>query len=166
MQVNIRDLKNLNSFLEIPILLNKEELTDVPLLEPVEGKIKITFHGDKFQIQGELYTVVMLNCSRCLDLFNYPLRLRLEEWYVQGQGPMEEGEFELDQEELSTFYFQGEILDLTAAIRENILVSLPWRPLCQDNCQGLCPSCGGNLNRVNCQCSEEIRKPTICEKGE
>jgi uncharacterized protein len=104
----------------------------------------------KCLVQGEID--LMRTCSRCLSLFSCPLTLNIEEEYsptmdvVTGTSlslPGEPGCFTIDE---------NNILDLTEAIREYVLLATPIKPLCHQNCIGLCPTCGGNLNQVLCNC--------------
>jgi len=99
--------------------------------------------------------LVELECRRCLSKFSQKLEINFQEYYEQGLPQSQEGEVELQEEELNTFFFTGETIDLSDSIRENILVSLPWNPLCSESCRGLCPTCGANLNFVDCQCPKE-----------
>ncbi len=51
--------------------------------------------------------------------------------------------------------FQENMLDLTELLRQNILLSMPIKPLCSDECKGLCPTCGRNLNEGPCNCPSD-----------
>lgn len=155
MHVNITDLKVVGSSLEVPVFITPEVFPDLPLLSPIRGKVSVVFRGDKFVINASLEVEVQLECRRCLGLFPQILKIDFQELFQQGMPRITEGEVELEEEELNTFYFQGEVIDLGPSIRENILVSLPWSPLCSESCRGLCPSCGANLNFVDCQCQTE-----------
>jgi uncharacterized protein len=52
-------------------------------------------------------------------------------------------------------YYTGEVVNLENILREQVLLTLPLKPLCSETCQGICPRCGADLNRETCQCSEE-----------
>lgn len=91
--------------------------------------------GNALLVTGTLQTPVTLRCSRCVRTFEFPLRV---------------GTFVFHQE------LHGEdFVDLTANIREDIILELPQRALCDANCRGLCPNCGQDLNQGPCRC-----KPT------
>ena len=99
-----------------------------------------------------LKTEVELTCSRCLSPFRYPLTLKFEEEYlptvdaVSGAPiplPEEAGVFTIDEQH---------ILDLTEAVRQYTLLAVPMKPLCQEECAGLCQNCGHNLNQGLCGC--------------
>jgi uncharacterized protein len=54
--------------------------------------------------------------------------------------------------------FAGNEIDLSDEVRDEILLAIPLQVLCQESCRGLCPVCGGNRNKVPCQCEEEQRQ--------
>jgi uncharacterized protein len=70
---------------------------------------------------------------------------------VQGQDRIEEEADEQDE----IYYYQGEQLDLTPMLREQIILAAPMQPLCRENCAGLCPRCGQNWNDRRCACGPE-----------
>jgi len=79
-----------------------------------------------------LRTPATLRCSRCLQVFDFPVRV---------------DQFVFHQE------LHGEdFVDLTANMREDIILELPQRALCAEGCKGLCPHCGKDLNKGSCRC--------------
>jgi uncharacterized protein len=119
---------------------------------PVRGEIGLMRTNRSIMAKGTIRTEIEPTCSRCLSLFNCSLTLNIEEEYfpttdvVTGTSlslPDEPGCFTIDE---------NNILDLTEAIREYALLATPMKPLCHQNCIGLCPTCGGNLNQVLCNC--------------
>jgi len=123
----------------------------------VEGKVRLVRTDRGILAKATLHTEVEVTCSRCLSLFNYPLALNIEEEYfpiidiVNGNSlslPEESGCFTIDEQH---------ILDLTEAIRQYALLAIPMKPLCREDCAGLCPICGHNLNQGPCGClSQEV----------
>lgn len=97
-------------------------------------------------IQGE----VTAQCARCLEEYSLPLARHFSVAltpYVE-----EEREKELSQDELEFSFYTGDEIDLSALVQEQILLTLPSRPLCREDCQGLCAQCGTNLNLQLCEC--------------
>ena len=82
-----------------------------------------------------------------------PLELHFDLLLKLGRPPVPAQEMELDSEELDEDYFQGDELDLNVLLREQILLALPLKPLCREECRGLCRQCGANLNRESCSCA-------------
>jgi uncharacterized protein len=67
----------------------------------------------------------------------------------------------LRAEDLEFSLYEGTEVDLSPLIREQVLLALPTRPLCEDDCRGLCPHCGVNLNRTTCECRVENLDPRL-----
>lgn len=70
-----------------------------------------------------------------------------------------DGEYELGAGELDISFLEEEKINVAGLVRENVLLALPVQPLCDDDCRGLCPRCGANLNRGPCSCSTTHRDP-------
>ena len=68
---------------------------------------------------------------------------------------------ELNREDLGLSYYSTEEIDLTPLIQEQVMLALPTRPLCHENCRGLCPSCGVDLNKETCACSTSAADPRM-----
>ena len=118
----------------------------------VQGDVGLMRTDRGILVQGTLDTKVEVTCSRCLTLFSCPLVLNIEEEYfptvdvVSGASvvvPDEPGCFTIDEQHM---------LDLTEAIRQYALLVIPMKPLCREDCAGLCPNCGHNLNLGPCDC--------------
>ena len=125
----------------------------------VQGEIRLTRTNQGILVKGTLHVDVEIACSRCLNLFHCPLELNIEEEYfpvidvVSGMPlllPGEPGCFTIDEHH---------ILDLTEAIRQYALVAIPMKPLCREDCAGLCPTCGHNLNQGSCGCPTQSGDP-------
>jgi len=129
----------------------------------VYGEVKLLRTNRGILVRGTLHTEVQVTCSRCLSLFGCPLTLNIEEEYfpvidvVSGISlslPEEPGYFTIDE---------YHVLDLTEAIRQYALLAKPMKPLCREDCAGLCPSCGHNLNQGTCSCFPQGTAPPWSE---
>jgi uncharacterized protein len=60
--------------------------------------------------------------------------------------------FDLDERDLGLYLYDGDEIDLTDAVQEQLLLSLPMQPLCRKDCRGICPTCGADRNRQACSC--------------
>ena len=105
-------------------------------LEPVQFDLYVQSVCDELIVRGTVWAEVKTGCSRCTDFFSTNIT---------------------DSGFLRTFPLTGEEaeLDITDDIREAIVLNLPTFPLCDDECKGLCPKCGKNLNKGPCGCTEE-----------
>lgn len=128
---------------------------DVPLV--VEGTVTNT--GNGYLLDGVVRAVLELECGRCLRPVRWPLEARLCERYLaedEGGAPSgETGPGDEEDEADGTYTFRGDYLDMSEAVREQIVVSLPMKLVCRDDCQGMCPKCGKVLNDGPCDCDEE-----------
>lgn len=104
-------------------------------------------------VTGALRAALEVECRRCLTAVPHPVDLRIDWLYDPGlEGePEEEGVFPLDRE--------SGALDLTPQVREELLLEEPPYPLCRPECEGLCPTCGTNLNEDSCDCEQETGDP-------
>src|SRR4030042_1099223 len=117
----------------------------------VKGDVKLTRTNRGILAQGKLLTKIEITCSRCLCLFDCPIALNIEDEFfptidVNTGVPLElpdEGGFTIDEHH---------ILDLGEGIRQNALLSIPMKPLCREECAGLCAQCGKDLNVDKCDC--------------
>lgn len=125
----------------------------------VEGEVRLTRTDRGILVGTILRTEVEITCSRCLSLFTRPLTLNIEEEYfptidvISGTSaslPDEPGCFTIDEHH---------ILDISEAIRQYELLSIPMKPLCHEDCAGLCPHCGHNLNEGSCSCPPGEKDP-------
>jgi uncharacterized protein len=70
-------------------------------------------------------------------------------------------EREIEEDDLSTAFYENDEIDLGQLMREQFYLSVPMKPLCQDDCRGLCPVCGTNLNRGTCECKRDWADPRL-----
>jgi len=138
------------------------DVTDDGSKSKVEGEVRLMRTNRGILAQGELDTGIKLTCSRCLSVFDCRLTLDLEEEYIPtidvvSGAPLpsaEPGPFLIDEHH---------DIDLTDAIRQCALLAAPMKPLCQEDCAGLCQSCGHNLNQGPCDCPAQVVDPRWSE---
>jgi uncharacterized protein len=125
---------------------------------PFTGEAEIWNAGDRLLVRASLSGEALLPCSRCLTRFALPLETEFEEEFIEGQpgykAAVEDDDEAEDESGRNVSYFTGDEIDLNDTLRDNILLELPMQPLCRDDCAGLCPSCGTNLNEGPCSCVE------------
>ncbi len=103
-------------------------------------------------VRGEVTGEATLTCDRCLAPFRWPVRFSfLEEYRFEGGGGDEARRLE------------GDEVELDGPVREQLLLSLPFKKLCRPDCRGLCPLCGQNLNEGDCGCRRESGDPRLAE---
>ncbi|MDO8568287.1 MAG: DUF177 domain-containing protein [Dehalococcoidales bacterium] len=129
----------------------------------VRGDIKLLRTNRSILVEGMLTTEVELVCSRCLSDFQRKLTLNIEEEFVPTID-VHTGAPLLPPEDPVFFTIdERHVIDFTEAIRQYALLAVPMKPLCRENCPGLCPSCGSNLNQGKCNCAEQKIDPRWAE---
>src|SRR5919204_3078141 len=122
------------------------------IVAPVDLAFDLDKKGDRYRLVGRVRTKLELPCSRCVDPFDWPIDIAFDLEYRPQTANTGEGEHEIEEDDLSTAYYENDAIDLNHLIREQLYLALPMKPLCTDWCQGLCPICGINLNRGTCAC--------------
>jgi uncharacterized protein len=123
----------------------------------VQGRIER--NGQEIDLVGELMAQVDLACDRCLKTIRFPIQASFEAGFVPAVDWRASPEHELREDDLKLSTFDGETIDLTELAREEILLAIPGHVLCSETCKGLCPVCGGDLNQVDCKCTERQVDP-------
>ncbi|HPU36293.1 MAG TPA: DUF177 domain-containing protein [Bacillota bacterium] len=132
----------------------------VSFWEPVKVSLVVCNTGEGLLARGQITGELQLACDRCLELFHYAFSLPFEETYrpVPGGGEVPSGSGEKDAESVT---FSGDILDITPEVLNSIILSLPMKALCKEDCPGLCPRCGSNLKDGQCGCESENIDPRL-----
>jgi len=112
--------------------------------------------GSRIAFAGAIATVATLRCSRCLEPYGLPLDTRFDLLYTaEPERDARGGESRIDKDSFTEVHYDGARIDLDSLLAEQIYLALPLKPLCRDDCRGLCPRCGANLNAGACGCPEE-----------
>lgn len=117
--------------------------------------------GDAFRVVGGAATRLELDCGRCLESFELPVNASFDLRYVPVTHNTGDGEREIAEDDLTTAYYREGALDITDLLREQFQLALPMKPLCSEACRGLCPECGTNLNRTQCDCVPKWEDPRL-----
>lgn len=112
--------------------------------------------GASFRVRGRVKSSPILECSRCLRSFEFPIDIDFDFELAPSSSLGPEPEHELERSELDIEFYEGDEIDSQEIIREQILLALPMVPLHSEQCKGLCPVCGTDLNIADCGCNREI----------
>jgi uncharacterized protein len=134
--------------------LPEEDPFDFKLLRPVNVDLEIQKRSDHIRVQGSLKGALQVTCHRCLSAFLWPLEETVDVFLVEGEEPEPSEELELNPSELDYEFFDGVIIEIDQLVAEQIFLALPVKILCFENCLGLCPRCGANLNEEPCRCQK------------
>lgn len=112
--------------------------------------------GGEIRIRGRLSVRMETECDRCLEAASFPVELDFDLFYEPVAPKPRAEEVEIDAGEVDVAFYKGEGLELEEVLREQILLALPMRRICREDCRGICPICGENRNRVLCTCQPEM----------
>jgi len=139
--------------------LRGEKKITFRFLAPIRVHLKLSKSGSMVQVKSRLETKVELLCARCLEPFSLALNSDFSTIFKPRPNfPLPE-ELELTREDLASDFYDGEEIDLTSFVQDQLLLTLPQKALCREECRGLCPRCGKNLNREVCQCPTGLMDP-------
>lgn len=140
MKIDLRNIppEGLRIEADEPVRILDIKVPGIEFKEPVNVSILVNRTGNTLLANGEVKTNVSLACSRCLKKIKKLLENRSFSITRDVSGQTE--------------------VDLTPDIREEIVLSLPVKPLCKEDCKGLCPICGQDLNEKKCSCSPSTNK--------
>ncbi len=154
MEIHLADAAKINK------PLNTSEILEnvgggFELKVPVDAEFRIHQQAaDVYSMSGSLKALAETACNRCGKLtpvvleqhFKYVLRVEAE--------PDLSTEYQCSDEDCETLFLAESSLDSHEILREQILLAIPLRQLCNESCKGLCKKCGVNLNNKKCQCGE------------
>jgi uncharacterized protein len=115
---------------------------------------------DDIRIVGELKTDLEVLCARCLEPVALPVRRDFDLLYrPAGSDIGEDKEVELQDKDAAISYYEDGGVELTDLLREQVLLEVPLKTVCKEECKGLCPQCGLNLNTGKCECEQPPADP-------
>lgn len=124
--------------------------------EPVKVDLSVSKIGNQLICRGKVKTSAQLECSRCLAIYDQPIISNLDFVVDFGENPQE-----FKSEEDNYFIadpFAG-FFEIDNLVREIVILALPLKPLCSEDCKGLCPICGTDLNKSQCSCVKKEVDP-------
>lgn len=131
------------------------------VIAPVELAFDVHKDNRHFRLTGRVRTKLEVACGRCLEPFPREVDEAFDLLYLPQSENQGEGELEVEGEDLSTAFYQDDIIDLWQLMREQFYLSLPMKLLCSEVCRGLCPECGTNLNVRTCDCRPAWDDPRL-----
>lgn len=164
MKLNVHDIEEVEKDLvyeeataDLGAALRHGDVSDFDF--PAATQVELQYHraGDDLFFRGHVESHATGHCGRCLEDFAYDLELDFHIVLV----PRAQVAATADADAPDLGVYDGEEVDLTPIIREQITLALPTRPLCREDCRGLCPQCGANRNEADCGCVERPRDPRL-----
>lgn len=117
----------------------------IRFLAPIHFKGSVTSVENTLVLEGLFDTKIELSCSRCLENIKKDVEVKVRETFTAN---------EADKDGFDIF-IEDNIIDIMEIIENNIITILPVKKLCKEDCKGLCPKCGTNLNYNKCNCDKD-----------
>jgi uncharacterized protein len=121
--------------------------------------LQVDADGADVLVHGELRATVPQTCGRCLETFRATVDAQVDVRLVPR--PATKDSVELGADDLDVDFYENDQLDLNRVVETETTLALPMKPLCRDDCRGLCPACGGNRNVVACACPDRAPDPRL-----
>ena len=125
----------------------------VKLTHPVQVKGSVKRTGNEVFVNGHLETRAQLECDRCLKPVELPVSADFALEYITGADYESSSAAALSEDEMSVSVFDGESIDVDEIVKEQILLAVPARTLCREDCKGICSECGMDRNAGDCNCA-------------
>lgn len=155
MKLNIKELESETS--QTVLRITPEDIDPAIARLAGEGAVELVIFNNKTELvfNAKVKAAVMLECSRCLSEFQLPLDLEFD--FSARPGVPKPGDE--DEENVLFYSVNDSELDITGIVTEEISVSMPMKPECSEDCKGLCPGCGKDLNEKACTCKAKSANP-------
>jgi uncharacterized protein len=155
MKVNIRNLES--DLVESDAVVDNTFI-DQDLIEYYRGPVKVHLILDKFgrnyRIDIDLSTEAQYVCDRCLS--EYSITFKAKQRLIVQLGGMADNE---DEQDIIFLPENTTEIDISPYLKEMVLLNHPLKMLCQEECRGICPRCGADLNTGVCMCPEQPVDP-------
>jgi uncharacterized protein len=122
-------------------------------------KGNLTRHIAQTDVAGTIWADLEIECTRCLEKIDKTQEIAFKAAFVTPENYTQAKEAELKAEDLDVSILEGNEIDMTELVREQILLNLPEQIFCREDCKGLCEKCGANRNLIDCNCEEKEIDP-------
>lgn len=158
MLLSVRDMELRKVRFDVTYQPGTIDLSDTEFRQPSEmriiGTAELVRGTDEVRVRGHIAGGLERDCDRCLEPAAFAIDRHFDLFYRPAASGAEEPELEIDEGEAEIGYYEGDGLQLLEVLREQILLWLPMRWICDEGCQGICRVCGGNRNQAACDCRE------------
>lgn len=133
---------------------------------PLRVELAAELEGAEIHVVGRLATRLELTCARCLEPVEREMAPRFDLLYRPVATIARDEEIGLRPDDLEVGFFAGQGLFLADVVVEQVYLALPMKVVCREDCRGLCPGCGANLNRERCRCGPRALDPRLAPLAE
>src|SRR5262245_57519305 len=131
------------------------------VVTPVDLRFLVYKDKTRYRLVGQVVTVLEQTCSRCLEPFRQDVDAAFDVRYLPHSENTGRDEREVEEDDLSDAFYRDDQIDLRQLMEEQFYLALPMKPLCREDCKGLCPNCGTDLNERTCQCEVRWEDPRL-----
>lgn len=148
---------------EISVITEMECFSSAMGSFPISSKKPFTLHltndnNKQLLISGDTALDVTVPCDRCLTDVTVTIPVSIDRRVA-----LDQGEVVVDCDEGEDTFLKEQQLDVDRLIYDEILVNWPAKVLCKDDCKGICPKCGQNLNQRDCGCDRQVLDPRMAK---
>jgi len=156
MKLNITDIIKANgNSMDIDFNETMESLNSIgnglKFNQPVKFSGKLVNNSGVLKLEGRMTTGYTVQCVRCLADIAGKIDIKVDEDFVNSSSA-KKGEDDV-------YTYEGNVLEIDKALIDNIVLSTQMKMVCSENCKGLCPKCGANLNEKECGCKDDVLNP-------
>jgi uncharacterized protein len=156
MKIDLKSLRDEVNYLNLEGTADslglKIEWVEFP--HPVKVNLRVLRSGKNYIGEGKVETVALFECSRCLKEYSQTLKADIRFLLKE-----EKDQIILESDDRENQVQTGNFFKLDDLVRESLILSIPLKSLCQEDCKGLCPTCGTDLNVTTCECKKEQIDP-------
>ena len=135
--------------------------SEVKQVAPLEVTATAELLDGQIRIEGQLETKIEMACARCLEPVVEEVNRSFDLFYAPLPKEAKPKVDRLKDDDTEIGFFEGDGLFLADALKEQVLLALPLKAICQSDCRGLCPNCGANLNHEECRCETHATDPRL-----
>lgn len=132
---------------------------DAVFLNPVHADISVQRSGEEIYIKGRITSCLSFVCSRCLAPYRFPIDSKFDLVYLPEE--LEMSRDQLEPEDMDTALYLTLMIDLKEVVLEQLNLTFPLKPLCSEECQGICPVCGKVIDQGACSCLADDSDPRL-----
>lgn len=122
-------------------------------LKPVHVEASVKKLGEELVIKGQITATLNFVCCRCLTPYEFAVDSKFDLVYLPEE--LEVAKEQLEQDDMNRLFYYKRHLDFKEVILEQLNLTFPLRPLCSEECQGICPVCGKLIREGQCSCTEK-----------
>lgn len=159
MDINIASIKNYEGKsipIDCELAIPGREGDDFEVVGPIKVNGVIRNFGGTIELEAKGLAVLKFVCDRCAEEYSRDISFDIDEDFKENER-FSDAESNIENPDI--IYFSGDTLNLDEYVYSSLVISLPGKHLCSDDCKGLCPLCGVNLNHSSCSCNTEVTDP-------